>query len=426
MPFEFKLPDVGEGIAEGQIIKWLVKEGDKVKEDQAIVQVETDKAVVDLPAPRSGTILKINYREGQTVKVGSTLVVIGESGEKVKESKPEKVPEREEKKTSTKGQSVVGTLEEAREEKTEVKTVNLLMRGVNVSEKVLASPLIRRMAHEQGIDLTKIKGSGKDGEITRKDIDVSAPEYKAPEQKIQVTTYSTDQGKLERIPLKGIRKTIAVNMMRSLQESAQLTMMEDINITQLYKIREKEKKSAEKKGIKLNLLPFILKAVISALKEHPVLNASIEGEDILLKKYYNIGIAVETDIGLVVPVIKDAEHKSILAVASEISQLAEKAKTRRLSIEEMRDSTFTITNYGSVGGTYATPIINPPESAILGLGRMFDRAVFNSKRKLENVRILPLSLSFDHRIVDGSQAARFMEKLKTYLEDPDHFMLEMD
>ena len=218
----------------------------------------------------------------------------------------------------------------------------------------------------------------------------------------------------KKIPLKGIRKAIAQNMLASVSQAPQVTVTEDVNISKLYKLRKKEKLALEKKGIKLTYLPFIIKASIATIKELPIFNSSIQGEEIIIKKYYNIGIATETPAGLMVPVVKDADNKTMSQIAKQIQPLYIRAKKRELSLEELKGSTFTITNYGSIGGIYATPIINPGESAILGIGRIFDR---------EGRKILPLSLTFDHRVIDGAQASRFIEKVKTYLEDPDHLLI---
>ena len=436
MPFEFKFPDVGEGIQEGEIVKWLVKEGDELKADQTMVQIETDKAVVDIPSPRNGILLKINYKEGEKVKVGAVLVVIGDKGEKVKsegkteEKKVEK--KKNDEKAPKKGQSVVGQLEEAPDEDEEVeeKKHSDVMTGEKQTAKVLASPAIRKIDSENKIDLTEIKGSGEGGKILKSDIDKfisknveEKPEI--PQQTITVKKKYDDFGYLERVPLKGIRKTIAEHMSIAWEEAPQVTSMEDIDVSELWKMREKEKRTAEKLGIKLTFLPLIVKATIAALKENPILNSMIEGDEILIKKYFNIGIATETEVGLMVPVVKIAQNKSILEIAKEITELSEKAKNRTIDIMDLKGGTFTITNYGSVGGMYGTPIINYPEAAILGLGRIFDRVVMDEKGKLRNVKILPVSLTFDHRIADGGQAARFLESLKMFLEDPEHLMLEL-
>ncbi len=412
MPYEFKFPDVGEGIQEGEIVKWLVKEGDSVKEGQNIVQIETDKAVVDVPSSKSGKILKINFKDGETVKVGQTLVVIGVAGEKFVEKKVKKVEKR-------KSVGVVGELEETEEE---IKPHAAVMKGVQATAKVLASPAIRKKAAELGVDLVKIKGTGEGGRILSKDISGIVGKKEAiPQQKIVVKKKYDQYGYVERVPLKGIRKTIAENMTKSIA-APQVTAMEDIDVSKLWRIREKEKKIAEKKGIKLTFLPFIIKATVAALKENPMLNSSLEGDEIIIKKYFNIGIAIETDVGLMVPVIKIAENKSIVQLAKEIVSLAEKAKSRKIDISDLKGGTFTITNYGSIGGNYATPILNPGEASILGLGRIFDR-VLSEGGKLKTAKVLPVSLTFDHRVLDGAQAARFLESMKRFLEDPNHLLL---
>lgn len=385
------------------------------------MQIETDKAVVDIPAPKSGTILKINFKDGDTVKVGDVLCIIGDKNEKVTAQKNIPV-----KKVLVKKQK--SSEKEEREEVFEMPHSKAVL-GTQETAKVLASPAVRKKAKELGIDLAKVKGSGDQKNILMKDLQFHSKKFgiekqEVPQQVIQVKRKYDEYGYIERIPLKGIRKTIANNMMKSLQNAAQLTAMEDINVSRLWKVREYEKKNLEKQNIKLTFLPFIIKAVIAALRENPILNSVIENEEIIIKKYFNIGIAVETEAGLMVPVVKRAEDKNIIQIAKEIVELAEKARARKIDLMDLQGGTFTITNYGSVGGTYATPVLNPGEAGILGLGRIFERAVFINGR-LRNVKILPISLTFDHRILDGAEAARFIESLKKFLEDPDHLLLEM-
>tara|TARA_Y100000310_G_scaffold332417_1_gene407954 strand:+ start:57 stop:1286 length:1230 start_codon:yes stop_codon:yes gene_type:complete len=401
MVTEFKFPDVGEGITEGEIVKWLVKEGDTVKADQNIVQVETDKAVADIPAPVSGKITKINFQNGETVKVGEVLCVIGSEGDKIVEKKVGKKTEVEK-----------GT------EKVEMSHSEPMI-GVAQTAKVVAAPAVRKLARSLKVDLSTVKGSGEGGRIMKKDLDGGGEVKERREQKIIVKKKYDEYGYIERIPLKGIRKSIASNMMKSLAGSAQLTAMDDIDVSKLWEVRNAEKKHFEIEGVKLTFLPFIIKACISALKENPILNSAIEAEEILIRKYFNVGVAVETEIGLMVPVIKIAEKKSVAQIAKEIVDLAEKARTRKIDIMDMQGSTFTITNYGSVGGTYATPILNVGNAAILGVGRIYDRAVLGKDGKVVNRKILPVSLTFDHRILDGAQASRFLESLKMFLGDPE-------
>src|SRR3989344_2641854 len=405
MVFEFKLPDIGEGIAEAEIVEWLVNVGDIVKYDQIIVKIETDKAVADLPCPIAGTILRINFIKGDTVNVGAVLCVVGESGEKVKSNFVKE------------------------DVKKEVNKSDGIIKPVKVEGRILASPAVRKAAAEKGIDLNNVKGSGAEGQIVMSDLDKSGftevtkiVENSRPAGVVAQRKYDMF-GYVERVSLKGVRKVIAQNMIRSLSQTAQVTAMEDIDVSKLWVIRQKEKEHFAIEGVRLTFMPFVIKALIKALQEHPKLNSSIEGEDIVVRKYYNIGVAVQTEAGLMVPVVKIAEKKSIAQIAKEIEDLAERARNRTIDSMELKGSTFTITNYGSVGGTYATPIINLGEAAILGMGRIFDRVVLDEKTgKVKNAKILPISLTFDHQILDGAEANQFIETLRRYLEEPEEFL----
>jgi len=430
MVFEFKFPDVGEGITEGEIVKWLFREGNFVKENEAIVQIETDKAVVDIPSPRSGVLLKIHFKEGETVHVGETLVTIGEKGEAIPAPQDKTVPEKKQtEKPARKSVSVVGELEEASEEVSQPIRMQSAFSRTD-KNNVKALPRVRMLAQKLNVDITKVKGSGDDGRVTEDDVlaasQTAGPFEKLKEQpKAKIAKKYDMWGHLERIPLKGIRKTIAENMIKSFHTNAPVTSMIDIDITNLWNLREKEKIIAEKKGIKLTLFAYIIKTVIESLKLHPYLNSELQEEEIIIKKYYNIGVAVDTERGLIVPVIKRAEIKNLYEIAQEIVTLAEKVRDRTIDIMDLEGASFTITNYGSIGGTYGTPIINPPESAILGVGKAFNNVRLN-KDKVENRKILPLSLTFDHRILDGAEAARFLVTLQDYLENPEKIKKEGD
>src|SRR3989338_383651 len=407
MATQFKFPDVGEGIHEGHIVSWLVKEEDLVKEDQVLVKVETDKAVVELPSPAAGKILKIYFKAGDIVKVGQVLVDIGSEGEKIKPQKeiPKVLPK--------KGQSVVGELEEATEEISAPKE----KKSKAVSKQIKALPKVRKLAKEMNIDLSTIQGSGKQGEIVESDL------KKEPsiQKQIQVTKKYDMYGYVDRIPLQGLRAQIKINMEKQAAIPI-VTHMDEIDVTVLGNIREKEKKKY--KDIKLTFLPYIIKAVIGSLKENKLLNASLEQDAIVLIKYYNIGIAVATEEGLIVPVVKGAEKKSLLDIAKEIQKLSEQARQRTLDLMDLKGSTFTITNIGSIGGIYATPLLNMGEAAILALGKIYEKPlVINGKIQIR--RVLPVSIAFDHRICDGAHAALFTNKMKEYLEDPDQLMLEL-
>ncbi len=395
MPYDFKLPDLGEGITEGEVRKWLVKEGDIVAEHQNVLEVETDKAIVEVPSPRAGRVEKINKEIGDVTKVGEVLLTISEdgataAGEPAGQPETAKAPAAGEKPESV---SVVGTLPEAEEE-----------------EEIRATPAVRAFAKEHGVKLETIKGSGPGGSITKEDILTASERTKKAEEQY---------GTVERIQLKGVRKTIAKNLVTSQQKIAFVTGMDEADITDLWVLREREKKAILRKGIHLTFLPFFIKAVYHALLEHPMLNASLDDvhEEILIKKYYNFGIAVDTPDGLMVPVIRDADKKSILELASEIQELSVKARERKIRLEEMKSGTFTITNYGHFGGMFATPIINYPESAILGAGKVSEKPWVRDGQIMIR-KALPLSLTFDHRVTDGVDAAKFLTKIITYLEDP--------
>ncbi|MBI5212273.1 MAG: 2-oxo acid dehydrogenase subunit E2 [Nitrospirae bacterium] len=383
MPFDFVLPDLGEGITEGEIRKWLVKEGEAVDEHQTILEVETDKAIVEVPSPRKGRVLKINKDIGDVAKVGELLMIIAESGEAVEE-RPKSV-------------SVVGVLPEEEDE-------------------ILATPAVRSLAKELGIKLDVVKGSGPGGSITKDDVIEASEKAKKAED-----VY----GVIEKIPLRGLRRTIAKNLIQSQKITAFVTGMDEADITDLWTLREREKKSLQQKGIHLTFFPFFIKAVQHALAEHPLLNASVdeEKEEIITKRYYNMGIAVDTPDGLMVPVIKAVDKKTILELAKEIQELSVKARERKIKLEEMKGSTFTITNYGHFGGAFATPIINYPDVAILGTGKISEKPWVKDGQIVIR-KILPLSLTFDHRVTDGVDSALFLSKVIQYLEDPALLFIE--
>ncbi len=412
MAYEFRLPDLGEGIAEGELIKWLVKEGDKVDEHQPIVELETDKAVVQVPSPKSGTLLKLNGNPGDKIRVGDILCVIGESGEKVAKVSAtiQKAPA---KKMST---TVIGQLEEAPDEEEEKKVVP--MPPKKVAEAVVAVlPAVRKLAQEMGVDISKVQGSGPDGRITEDDVRRGAGKI-VKETRAPSVTFE-QFGRVLRIPLKGIRKAIAENMSRSLSTAAHVTHMDSADVTKLADFREKEKEESEKKGVHLTFLPFIVKAVVLALKEFPFVNSSLDDEkqEIVIRQYYNIGIAVDTQAGLMVPVVHNANEKTIIEIARDIWRTAELARTREIQLKDLQGGTFTITNIGSLGGVWATPVINWPECAILALGKISEQPVVVDGKVVVR-KILPMSLSFDHRIIDGAIAAKFVSEVKRHLEDP--------
>jgi len=402
----FKFPDVGEGITEGEIVRWLVKEGDEVKEDQTVAEIETDKAVVEMPSPYSGTVLKVHFKEKDIVKVGQALITVGAKGESA-EAAAEPAAGEKAAEPAAIGPSVVGIIRESREE----------------IREILAAPKVRKLALELGVDLKAVSGSGPQGRITEEDVrefkvrPSAAPEEKKPAIKIK-EKYDF-YGELERIPLRGIRRATAKRMADSVRTAAHVTHFDEADATRLAQLRKSLKAEAEAKGIKLTYLPFIVKALIAALKIHPMFNASLheEDEEIVVKKYYNIGIAVDVPDGLIVPVVKSADQKSLLEIASDIQNLAEAARKRTLDLADLKGGTFSITNVGMIGGEGATPIINYPEVAILATLKIKERARLE-KGEVKAKMTLPLCLSFDHRVVDGAEAARFMNDLIKSIEDP--------
>jgi pyruvate dehydrogenase E2 component (dihydrolipoamide acetyltransferase) len=406
MAKQFRFPDVGEGITEGEIVRWLVKEGDEVNEDQTLAEIETDKAVVEMPSPYKGTLLKVHVKEKDIIKVGQVLVTIGEKGESVVEGAAEVMAE--EKAAPATGPSVVGVVPESREE----------------IREVLATPKVRKLAVELGVDLKSVRGTGPQGRITEEDVRAAKAAAAAPKEEkrpaFKIKEKFDFYGELERIPLRGVRRATAKRMRESVSTAAHVTHFDEADVTELVKVRESLKAQAAEKGVKLTYLPFIIKALLAAIKDHPLFNATLndEDEEIIVKKYYNFGIAVDVPDGLIVPVVKGVDQKSIFDLAGEIQTVAEAAKKRSLDLADLRGGTFSITNVGGIGGEAATPIINYPEVAILATLNIKDR-VRVKDGQIRAVKTLPLCLSFDHRVIDGAEAARFMNDLVAKLEDAD-------
>jgi pyruvate dehydrogenase E2 component (dihydrolipoamide acetyltransferase) len=417
MAFEFKLPDLGEGLTEGEIVKWLVKVGDLVEEGQVFVQVETDKAVIEIPSPQRSVVLELRAGEGEMVQVGQVIIAFGDEGEK-----PEAVAaQMKAQRPSSVG--VVGELEEAPEEEDKPAVAEPSGSPPLAGAKTLAMPAVRKLAKELNVDINSVIGTGPHGRISRGDIQKAA-EGEPAEKAVKATRRYDLYGYIERITLRGMRKTIARAMVQSKFTAPHVTATDEADVTGLVLLREKAKEKASKRGIHLTYLPFIMKAVVGSLEEHPYVNASLDEEagEIILKKYYNIGVAVDTKDGLMAPVVKNVKGKSIYQLAQELTELSEKARSRTIDLADLKGGTFTISNYGAVGGIYGTPIINYPEVAILGVGKLLKRPwVVDGEIKIRNV--LPLSISFDHRVVDGAEAARFVNTVVRYLEEPELILL---
>jgi pyruvate dehydrogenase E2 component (dihydrolipoamide acetyltransferase) len=417
MAFEFKLPDIGEGVHEGEILKWLVNEGDTVKEDQPLVEIMTDKVNAAIPAPRAGKILKRFGKEGEVIMVGSVLCVIGEAGESapapavaVAAPAPQAAPER--------GMGIASAPAAA------------------TGGKAQATPAVRKLARELGVNIDTVAGTGRGGSVIEADVKAAGsgakaapvqgarpPPQAAPRAALAPTSIAVGERE-ERIPLRGLRKRISDHMQEARHHAAHFTYVDEADMSEIVMLREKAKKVADAKGVKLTFLPFIIKAVTHALKDHPMLNASLDEakQEIVVKRYYNIGVAANTDQGLVVPVIHDAERKSILELAREVEALAEKARTNKLALPDIQGSTFTITSVGKLGGLISTPIVNYPEVAILAVNKIEKRAVVRDD-KIVIREMMNLSLSLDHRVVDGYVGAVFLADVIKYLEDPNHFLL---
>ncbi|OOE12086.1 dihydrolipoamide acetyltransferase family protein [Fictibacillus arsenicus] len=442
MAYEFKLPDIGEGIHEGEIVKWFVKAGDAIKEDDILLEVQNDKAVVEIPSPVDGKVLELKVDEGTVSVVGDVLLTIEAEGEIPadahggSEEAPEQ-PKAEEEKEVTADQAKESDKPEAKTDNTEDTAKE---EPADDTKRVIAMPSVRKYAREKEVDIRKVQGSGDNGRVLKEDIDkfvsgggeaaaeAPAADKEAPKADAakKEAPKAIPAGEMEtREKIKGIRKAISKAMVNSKHTAPHVTLMDEVDVTDLVAHRKKFKQVAMDKGIKLTYLPYVVKALTSALREFPVLNASIDdaNEEIVYKHYYNIGIAADTDNGLMVPVVKEADRKSIFKISSEINELATKARDGKLSGEEMKGGSCTITNIGSAGGQWFTPVINHPEVAILGIGRIAEKAVVKDGEVVV-APVLALSLSFDHRLIDGATAQNALNHIKRLLNDPQLLVME--
>jgi pyruvate dehydrogenase E2 component (dihydrolipoamide acetyltransferase) len=406
MAFDFYMPDIGEGVVEGEIVSWKVKVGDKVKLDQPLVEVMTDKATVELPSPRAGTIRQINFKDGDICPVGKVLVVIDEDGAPAvaKSSGNGHEPPKKQPSTSTSTSTI---------------------QVVDVSaarDKVLATPATRKLARELGVEIGSVPATGPHGRVTTEDVKRF---QQAPVVKHAPVTIANG-GDEERVPLRGMRKKIAESMARSVHTAAHFTYVEEIDMTELVAVRERAKARATERGVRLNYLPFIVKAVVSGLKKWPQLNASLDEatQEIVRKKYYHIGIAAQGPHGLAVSVVRDADKRSIFDLSKEIDRLGEAVRAGTATRDELVGSTFTISSLGKLGGVLATPIINFPEVAILGVHKIEERPAVRNGQIVAR-HLMNLSISIDHRLADGWDGAMFLQDVKTLLEDPTTMFMEM-
>ena len=418
MRYIFKFPDIGEGLTEGIIIEWYIDKGNAVKVGQPLVKVETDKVVTDIPSPREGVVAARYGKVGETIHVGETLVEIEVAGEAAAEAQ-----KAESEMVDEKGAGVVGTIEVASNNAflpaSEEGTIARPAAAGTARRKALATPVARAMAREMNIDINLVNGTGPAGRVMKSDIQA----YHAAGPEAAVATGQVDRtaaGELvEVVPMSQLRKSMAKNMLRSKQSTAHMTLFGEPEVSALVAAREKYKEEYKKEEINLTFLPFVIKAVVAALKRHRELNAEMDFEkgNIIYKNYYNIGIAVSTPDGLLVPVIRDADRLSIKDLGKAVAEIAVKARDRKLTFDEMKDGTFTITNYGALGGWLGVPVINYPQVGILGIGRIYQKPlVADGKIMIGNV--MPLSLSVDHRMVDGAGAAEFLNDVAEGVADP--------
>ena len=452
MAYEFRLPDIGEGVAEGEVVQWFVKEGDTVHEDQALVSVLTDKANVEIPSPKTGHVAKIHAAVGEKVKVGGLLVTIDTEGSPPPASSKAAAPAPSPP-TARSSAPPAPTVR-----RTEPAAPVVAPRPSSAAPgRVLASPYLRRQAAERGIDLTSIRGSGPGGRITEADFEAtlagdrtagtaaavpasgpavppigpspltsSPPAAPLPVSAPPARTVPASEVK-ERIPIRGIRRVIAEHMSESTHLAAHYTYVEEVDVTELVRLRDRMAKHVEKQGTRLSYLPFVVKAVVAALKVHPRLNATMDdaNQELVVRSAYHIGIAAAAPEGLIVPVVKNADTKSVARLAKEIQELAERGRAGKLGRADLSGSTFTISSLGALGGILATPILNYPEVAILGVHKIQRRPVYRADGSVGPADLMNLSVSLDHRVIDGFEGAQFLATVKAYLEDPHQLFAEL-
>lgn len=419
---DVKLPELGEGVTEGELVKWLVKPGDSVKADQAIAEVLTDKATVEVPTPVAGIVKELKFKSGDVVKVGSTMIILeGAGGAAAPKAAPAATP--------------APAAAPAAKAAAPVATASSGIFPPVADSKVLATPATRRLAREMGVDINSLSGTGLAGRVTREDVMSSgggaapAAAKAAPTASMTIPkpAYQGPAGAAEeRVPLIGIRKKIAENMQRSKHVIPHFTIMDEAKVDAMVALREGLKEHAEKNGTKITYLPIVMKALIATIREFPMFNASIDDAagEIVYKKYFNLGFAADTPNGLVVPVIKNADQKSILEISKEILDLSKRARDGKLKPDEMKGATITVTNIGSIGGTYATPVINHPEVAILGMYKIDEKVVLKNGQ-VSAIKVMNYSMTADHRLIDGAVAARFLAAFIGRIENPGKLLVEL-
>ncbi|MBU8582424.1 2-oxo acid dehydrogenase subunit E2 [Bacillus paralicheniformis] len=429
MAFEFKLPDIGEGIHEGEIVKWFVKPNDEVNEDDVLAEVQNDKAVVEIPSPVKGKVLELKVEEGTVATVGQTIITFDAPGYEDLQFKGDESGEAKAEEADKQETDAPAEAAEANEQ-----------ADADPNKRVIAMPSVRKYAREKGVDIVNVSGSGKNGRVLKEDIDsflnggtagnaqaAQAEEKAEPAAQKPAAAVQVPEGEFPetREKMSGIRKAIAKAMVNSKHTAPHVTLMDEVDVTNLVAHRKQFKQVAADQGIKLTYLPYVVKALTSALKKYPALNTSIDDntDEVIQKHYYNIGIAADTDKGLLVPVVKNADRKAVFEISNEINELATKARDGKLAPAEMKGASCTITNIGSAGGQWFTPVINHPEVAILGIGRIAEKAVVRDG-EIVAAPVLALSLSFDHRMIDGATAQNALNHIKRLLNDPQLILME--
>jgi pyruvate dehydrogenase E2 component (dihydrolipoamide acetyltransferase) len=451
--YEFRLPDIGEGIHEGEVVKWFVVKGDKINEDDILLEIQNDKAVVEIPSPVSGTVEEVVVSEGTVAIVGDVLIRFDAPGyENVKSEDDDNAETEAQVQATAEAGQPIEKEKAPKEEPAAVVTTTApsasvqTQTDVDPNRRIIAMPSVRKFAREQGVEIQQVAGSGKNGRILKEDIEsfqnggqtqeAAAPAPAVAEQEVQVEgveqetsapapVYLEGDFPETREKMSGIRKAIAKAMVNSKQTAPHVTLLDEVDVTELVAHRKKFKEIAAEKDIKLTYLPYVVKALVSTLREFPEFNRSLDDatQEIVQKHYYNIGIAADTDRGLLVPVIKHADRKSIFAISNEINGLAVKARDGKLSPAEMKGASCSITNIGSAGGQWFTPIINHPEVAILGIGRIAEKPVVKNG-EIVAAPMLALSLVFDHRMIDGATAQHALNHLKRLLGNPELLLME--
>jgi len=398
MAKDLVVPTLGESVTEATVSKWLKQVGDSVKADEPVVELETDKVSVSVPSPETGILSEIRIQAGTTVNVGAVLGSVGAGTASASKKEPAKASEPI----------------KVSEPPVKSKTVEVL-----TSKKEILSPAVKRIVEEKRIDINTISGSGRDGRILKGDLLESMGLPSSP-SKARVT-----KGDEERVKMTRLRSTIAKRLKEAQNNAAMLTTFNEVDMSRIIEMRAEYKDGFQKRyGVKLGFMSFFVRSCVEALKAFPIINAEIQQDEIIYKNYYNIGVAVGTEKGLVVPVVRDADELSFADIEKQIIALGEKAKTGQLSIEELQGGTFTITNGGIYGSMLSTPILNPPQSGVLGMHNIVQRAVVVDG-KVEVRPIMYLALSYDHRIIDGKDAVSFLVRVKEYLEDPRRLFLNL-